>query len=77
MQTPLLGNFHGGLPDIKLSYTPKSSENTHYSTVMIQDSTRFTIEESIVLVIEPQISSKLKSVPMGLTMYFGEGWMLK
>ena len=46
-----------------------SSENTHYSTVRKQDSTRFIVEDSIVLVIEPQISLNLKSVPVGLTMY--------
>ena len=54
-----------------------SSENTHYSTVRKQDSTRFIVEGSIVLPIEPQISLNLKFVPVGLTMYFGEGWMLK
>ena len=32
-----------------------SSENTYYSTVRIQDSTRFIVEDSIVLVMEPQI----------------------
>ena len=65
METPLQGNFHGELPNIKLSYTPKSSENTHYSTVRIQDSTIFNVEDSIVLVIEPQISLNLKSVLVG------------
>ena len=30
-----------------------------------------------MLVIEAQISLNLKSVPVGLTMYFGEGWMPK
>ena len=77
MQTPLVCNFHGVLPNIKLSYTPVSSENTHYSTVRIQDSTRFIIEDGIVLVIERQIPLHLKSVPVGLAMYFGEGWMHK
>ena len=77
MQTPLRGNFPGELPNIKLSYTPKSSENTHYSTVRIQDSTTFIVEDSIVPVIEPQISLNLKSVPVGLAMYFGEGWVPK
>ena len=32
-----------------------SSENTHYSTLRIQDSTRCIVEDSIALVIEPQI----------------------
>ena len=72
MQTPLVCNFHGVLPNIKLSYTSMSSENTHYSTVRIQYSTRFIVEDSIVLVMEPQISLNLKSVPVGLAMYFGE-----
>ena len=45
-----------------------SSENTYYSTVRIQDSTRFIVEYSIMLVVEPQISLNLKSVPVGLTM---------
>ena len=53
------------------------SENTHYSTVRIQDSTRFIVEDSIVLVVQPQISLNLKSVPVGLAMYFGECWMPK
>ena len=66
MQTPFLGNFHGGLPYIKLSNTPIPPENTHYATVRIQDSTRFIIEDSIVLVIEPQISLNLRFVPVGL-----------
>ena len=52
-------------------------ENTHYSTLRIHDSTRCIVEDSIVLVIEPQISLNLKSVPVGLAMYFGEGWMPK
>ena len=52
-----------------------SSENTDYSTVRIQDRTRFIGEDSKVLVVEPQISLNLKYVPVGLTMYFGEGWM--
>ena len=30
-----------------------------------------------MLVIEPQISFNLKSVPVGLVMYFGESWMPK
>ena len=77
MQTPLVCNFHGVLPNIKLSYTPMSSENTHYSTLRIQDSTRCVVEDSIVLVVEPQISLYLKSVPVGLAMYGGEGWMPK
>ena len=68
MQTPLVCNFHGGLPNIKLSYTQMSSENMHYPTVRMQDSTRFILEDSIVLVIESQISLNLKSVPVGLTM---------
>ena len=70
-------NFHCVLTNMKLSYTPVSSENTHYSTVMIQDSTRFIVEESLVLVFEPQISLNLKSVPVGLAIYFGEGWVPK
>ena len=45
-----------------------SSENMHYSTVRIHDSTRFIVDDSIMLVIEPQISFNLKSVPVGLTM---------
>ena len=45
-----------------------SSENMHYSTVRVQDSTRLIVEYSIMLVIEPQISLNLKSVPVGLTM---------
>ena len=65
MQTPLVCNFHGVLPNIKLSYTQMSSENTQYSTVRIQDSTRIIVEDSIVLVMEPQISLNLKSVPVG------------
>ena len=77
MQTPLVCSFHGVLPNTKLSYTPMSSENTQYSTVRIQDSTRFIVDDSIVLVTEPQILLNLKSVPMGLVMYFGEGWMPK
>ena len=68
MQAALLCNFHGGLPNIKFSYTPMSPENTHCSTVRIQDSTRFIVEDSIVLVTEPQISLNLKSVPVGLAM---------
>ena len=48
-----------------------SAENTHYSTERIQDSTRFIIEYSIMLVMEPQISMNLKYVPVGLAMYFG------
>ena len=72
MQTPLVCNFHGVLPNIKLSYTQMSSENTHYSAVRIQDSTRFIVEDSVVPVMEPQISLNLKSVPVGLAMYFGE-----
>ena len=74
MQTPLVCNFHGVLPNIKLSYTPMSSEYKHYSTVSIQDSTWFIVE---VLVMGPQISLNLKSVPVGLAMYFGESWMPK
>ena len=54
-----------------------SSENTHYSTLRIQDSTRCIVEDSIVLVIEPQISLNLKSMPVGLAVGFGEGWMPK
>ena len=54
-----------------------SSENTHYATLRIQDSTRCIVEDSIVPVIEPQISLNLKSVPVGLAMYFSEGWMPK
>ena len=30
-----------------------------------------------MVVIELQISLNLKSVPVGLVMYFGEGWMPK
>ena len=48
-----------------------SSKNTHYSTVKIQDSARFSVEKSMVLVMEPQISLNLKSAPVGLGMYFG------
>ena len=77
MQTPLVCNFHGVLPNIKLPYTPMSSENTHNSTVRIQDSTRFVVEDILVLVMETQISLNLKSVPVGLAMYFGESWMPK
>ena len=77
MQTPLVCNFHGVLPNIKLLYTPMSSENTHYSTVRIQDSTRFIVEESIVLLMGPQILLNLKYVPVGLAMYFGESWVPK
>ena len=65
-------NFYGVLPDIKLSYTPMCSENTLYSTVRIQDSTRFIVEDSIMLAMEPQILLNLKSVLVGLAMYFGE-----
>ena len=72
MQTPLVCNFHGVLLNIKLSYTSMSSENMHYSTVRIQYSTRFIVEDSTVLVMEPQISLNLKSVLVGLAMYFGE-----
>ena len=39
--------------------------------------TRCIVEDSIALVIEPQISLNLKSMPVGLAMYFGEGWMPK
>ena len=46
MQTPLVCNVPGVLSNIKLSYTPMSSENTYYSTVRIQDSTWFIIEDS-------------------------------
>ena len=53
MQTTLVCTFHGVLPNIKLSHTPMSSEKTHYSTVIIQGSTRFIVGDSIVLVIEP------------------------
>ena len=77
MQTSLMRNFHGVLPNIKLSYTPMSSKNTHYSTVRIQDSTRFIVEDSIVLVMGPQIPLNLKSVSVGLAMYLGESWMPK
>ena len=77
MQTPLMCSFQGVLPNIKLSSTPMSSENMLYSTVRIQDSTRFIVEDSIVLVMEPQISLNLKSVPVGLEMYFIESWMPK
>ena len=49
-----------------------SPENMHYSTVRIQNSTRFIVEDSIVLMIEPQIPLNLKSVPVGLAMYLGE-----
>ena len=54
-----------------------SPENTHYSTVRKQDSARSIVEDSILLVIELHISLNLKSVPVGLTMNFGEGWMPK
>ena len=54
-----------------------SSENTHFSPLSVQDSTRCIVEDSIALVIEPQISLNLKFVPGGLAMYFGEGWMPK
>ena len=77
MQIPLVCNFHGVLPNIKLPYTPLSSENTHCSTVRIQDSTSFNVEDSIMLMMGPQISLNLKSVPVGLAMYFGETWILK
>ena len=77
MQTPLVCNFHGVSPNIKLSYTPTSSENTYHSTGRIQDSTRFFAEDSKVQVIEPQILLNLKSLPVGLTMYFVYGWMPK
>ena len=50
-----------------------SSENTHYSTLIMQDSTRCIVEDRIVQVIEPQISLNLKSVPVGLAVCFGEG----
>ena len=53
------------------------SEYKHYSTVRIQDGTWFIVEDSIVLVMEPQISLNLKSVPVGSAMYFGESWMPK
>ena len=53
------------------------SENTHYSTLRIQDSTRCILEDNVVLVIEPQISLNLKSVPVSLALYFGEDWMPK
>ena len=43
---------------ISNSHTLKC-ENTHYSTVRIQDSTRFIVENSIVLVIEPQIEPQI------------------
>ena len=43
MQTTLVCTFHGVLPNIKLSHTPISSEKTHYSTVIIQGSTRFIV----------------------------------
>ena len=35
------------------------------------------MEDSIALVTEPQMSLNLKSVPVGLAMYFSEGWMPK
>ena len=54
-----------------------SLENTHHSTMRKQDSTRFIVEDSIVLVMEPQISMNLKSMPVGLAMYFAESWMPK
>ena len=54
-----------------------SPENTHYSTVRKRDSTRSIVEDNILLVIEPHISLNLKSVPVGLTMNFGEDWMPK
>ena len=49
-----------------------STENTHDSTVKIQDSTRLFVEDSIVQVMEPQIPLNLKSVPVGLAMYLCE-----
>ena len=49
-----------------------STENTHDSTVKIQDSTRLFVEDSIVQVMEPQIPLNPKSVPVGLAMYLGE-----
>ena len=52
-----------------------SSEDTHYSTLRIQDSTRCIVKDSIVLVMEPQISLNLKSVPVGLAMNFGKDWI--
>ena len=52
-------------------------ENTHFSTVRIQGSIRFIVEDSIVPVMEPQVSLNPKSVPVGLAMYFGESWMPK
>ena len=47
-----------------------SMENTHYSTLRLQDSTRCIVEDGIVLVIEPQISLNLNSVPVGLAIGF-------
>ena len=35
------------------------SSNTHYPPVRIQDSTRFTVDDSIVVMMEPQISLNL------------------
>ena len=55
MQTPLVRNVHGVWPNIKLSYTPMSSENTLFSTVRIHGGTRFIVEDNIVLVMELQI----------------------
>ena len=77
MQTLLMCNFHGVLPNMKLSYTLMSSENTHQSTLRIQDNTKYIVGDSIVLMIEPQISLNLKYVPVGLAVCFGEGWMPK
>ena len=49
-----------------------SSQNMHYLIMRIQDKTRFTIEDRITLLTEPQIPVQLKSVPMCLAMCFGE-----
>ena len=48
-----------------------SSQNMHYFILRIQDKTRFTIENRIVLLTEPQIPGQLKSMPVCLAMRFG------
>ena len=45
-----------------------SSQNMHYLIMRIQDKTRFTIEDRITLLTEPQIPVHLKSVPVFLAM---------
>ena len=65
--------FYAGLNEVNWHFATHKAVRMSYRL----DSTRFIIKDSIVLVIEPQISLNLKSVPVGLTMYFGEGWMPK